>query len=104
IGPDDTAALVQTDHVVDGNAPPSPGFRNAPPLPLSWALTPSPYAFPSGFTAIAGMVPWTVKGYTPTQIKSAYGISGYNGAGQTVAIIDAYASPTIAADVNQWST
>src|SRR5665647_207822 len=50
------------------------------------------------------MASWTVKGYTPAQIKGAYGISSaYDGAGQTVAIIDAYASPTILADVNQWS-
>jgi subtilase family serine protease len=50
-------------------------------------------------------VPWTVRGYTPDQIKGAYGISpAYDGAGQTVAIIDAYASPTILQDVNQWST
>ncbi|MFL5628768.1 MAG: hypothetical protein ACJ788_24570, partial [Ktedonobacteraceae bacterium] len=33
----------------------------------------------------------------------AYGISGYDGSGQTVAIIDAYAAPTIVQDVNQWS-
>jgi subtilase family serine protease len=39
--------------------------------------------------------PWSVKGNTPDQIKGAYGISGHDGAGQTVAIIDAYASPTI---------
>src|SRR5664280_1184991 len=105
VGLDDTAALVQTDHVVDRNAPPSAGFRNAPPLSAYWAELTSPYAFPSGFTAFAGSVPWTVKGYTPAQIKGAYGISSaYDGAGQTVAIIDAYASPTIAADVNQWST
>jgi subtilase family serine protease len=44
-----------------------------------------------------------VKGYTPDQVKGAYGISGYDGSGQTVAIIDAYASPTILQDVNQWS-
>jgi subtilase family serine protease len=103
VGLDDTAALVQTDHVVDRNAPPTAGFRNAPPLPLSWGLLSSPYAFPNGFTAFAGNVPWTVKGYTPAQIKGAYGISGYDGAGQTVAIIDAYASPTILSDVNKWS-
>jgi len=47
---------------------------------------------------------WTVRGYTPAQIKGAYGISNtYDGSGQTVAVIDAYASPTIAQDVNQWS-
>jgi subtilase family serine protease len=105
-GLDDSAALVQTDHVVDVNAPPSPGFRNSPPLSAYWAAQISPYAYPTGFTAVSSpaMAPWNTKGYTPTQIKGAYGISGYDGAGQTVAIIDAYASPTIAADLNQWST
>ena len=106
VGLDDSADFVQTDHVVDKNAPPSPGFRNAPPLSTFWAEFVSPYAYPAGFTDLASppTAPWKVKGYTPNQIKGAYGISGYDGAGQTVAIIDAYASPTILADVNQWST
>ena len=47
-------------------------------------------------------------GYTPSQLRSAYGVdrlvkSGVNGAGQTVAIIDAYASPSIVQDVNTYS-
>lgn len=49
-------------------------------------------------------------GYTPKQVRSAYGLptdqAGKNlfgGAGQTVAIIDAYASPTMLADVNRYS-
>ena len=106
VGLDDSALFVQTDHVVDKNAPPSPGFRNAPPLSEYWAQLVSPYAYPAGFTDVSSpaTAPWTVKGYTPAQIKGAYGISGFDGAGQTVAIIDAYASPTILADVNQWST
>jgi subtilase family serine protease len=105
IGLDESAVFVTTDHVVDKNAPPSAGFRNAPPLSDYWAQIPSPYAYPDGFTdrTDPATVPWTVKGYTPAQIKGAYGISGYDGAGQTVAIIDAYASPTILQDVNQWS-
>jgi subtilase family serine protease len=57
-----------------------------------------------GFTALTlDSAPWAIKGATPDQIKGAYGISGYDGSGQTVAIIDAYASPTILQDVNQWS-
>jgi subtilase family serine protease len=107
IGLDGSAVFVTTDHVVDKSAPATPGFRNAPPLSTYWAEFTSPYAYPTGFTAVASptTAPWTVKGYTPAQIKGAYGISGaYDGAGQTVAIIDAYASPTILADVNQWSS
>src|SRR5437870_4549639 len=43
---------------------------------------------------------------TPQQVKGAYGLTNtpYDGSGQTVAIIDAYAAPTIVQDVNQWST
>jgi subtilase family serine protease len=105
IGLDESSDFVTTNHVVDKNAPPSAGFRNAPPLSAYWAELVSPYAYPAGFTDLASppTAPWTVKGYTPDQIKGAYGISGYDGAGQTVAIIDAYASPTILQDVNQWS-
>jgi subtilase family serine protease len=40
----------------------------------------------------------SVQGYTPAQIKSAYGITG-TGAGQTIAIVDAYSDPSIASDL-----
>jgi subtilase family serine protease len=106
VGLDQSAALVTTDQVVDKNPPPSPGFRNAPPLSAYWAEQISPYLYPTGFGVVTSpaTASWTLEGYTPAQIKTAYGISGaYDGAGQTVAIIDAYASPTILADVNQWS-
>lgn len=104
IGLDESYQFVQTHRRADANAPPSAGFRNAPPLSAYWAQLLSPYAFPSGFTGVAlPSVPWAIKGHTPEQIKGAYGISGYDGAGQSVAIIDAYASPTILQDVNQWS-
>jgi subtilase family serine protease len=50
--------------------------------------------------------PWNNCGYTPSQVRSAYGVtsSGETGKGQTVAIVDAYASPTIKADANQFAT
>jgi subtilase family serine protease len=106
VGLDDSYQFVQAMHKVDSDAPPPAGFNNAPPLSDYWAEFLSPYAFPSGFTDVEGPVPFTVKGYTPGQIKSVYGLAGYafDGTGQTVAIIDAYASPTILQDVNQWST
>ncbi len=106
IGLDDSSQFVQTYHIADTSAPPTEGFRNAPPLSEYWAEQVSPYAYPKGFTSLNSppTVPWSVKGHTPQQIKGAYGISDqYDGKGQTVAIIDAYASPTILDDVNQWS-
>jgi subtilase family serine protease len=118
-GLDQSAVFILPSHVVDPDAPPTAGFRNAPPLSTYYAellsgvpvppYTPPPappgYSFPVGFTDVAlPSVPWTIRGYTPAQIKGAYGISGYDGAGQTVAIIDAYASPTILQDANQWSS
>ncbi|MGN6326432.1 S53 family peptidase [Pseudolysinimonas sp.] len=52
--------------------------------------------------------PTNLCGYKPSQVRSAYGVQslvskGINGSGQTVAIIDAYASPTIEQDVNTWA-
>jgi subtilase family serine protease len=50
--------------------------------------------------------PWTVCGYTPRQVRGAYHVaqSGMTGKGQTVAIVDAYASPTMQSDANQYAT
>jgi subtilase family serine protease len=106
VGLDDSAAFIGPQTLADGKAPPSEGFRNAPPLSDYWAQLLSPYAFPAGFTDVdLPSVPWTVPGYTPQQLKSAYRIpTTLDGRGQTVAIIDAYASPTILQDVNTWST
>ena len=46
----------------------------------------------------------TVQGYTPSQIRHAYGFdqlkSTATGAGQTIAIVDAYNDPNISADLN----
>jgi len=106
VGLDQSYQFVQSYRRLDTNAPPSAGFRNSPPLSAFWAELLSQYSFPTGFTDVAlPKVPWVVKGHTPDQIKGAYGLSssGLDGSGQTVAIIDAYASPTILRDVNQWS-
>src|SRR5256712_10417144 len=99
LGLDDSAQFVFTNHSV-GDAPPPPAFVSAHPCSTYWGQN---LAF--GFTNPygTGTLPYAPCGYTPQQIKGAYGISGYDGSGQTVAIIDAYAAPTIAQDVNQWS-
>lgn len=49
--------------------------------------------------------PWNVCGYTPKQIRGAYGVtaSGKTGKGVTVAVVDAYASPTMLTDANDYA-
>jgi subtilase family serine protease len=99
VGLDDSAQFVVTNHT-NGDAPPPAAFVSAQPCSTYWGQNQA-----TGFTNPygTGTLPYAPCGYTPSQIKGAYGISGHDGSGQTVAIIDAYAAPTIAADVNQWS-
>jgi subtilase family serine protease len=103
VGLDDSAQFVVTDHTPGStNAPPPAAFVNAGPCSTYWgekqdADVTNPYG--------SGSLPYAPCGYTPQQVKGAYGLSNtsYTGAGQTVAIIDAYAAPTIKQDVNTWS-
>jgi subtilase family serine protease len=99
IGLDDSAQFVHTDHI-GSDAPPPAAFVTGQPCSTYWGEK-----LATGFTNPygKGTLPYAPCGYTPAQVKGAYGISGYNGAGQTVAIIDAYAAPTIVQDANQWS-
>ena len=63
----------------------------------------SPTSTPSGPSAIGPDVngPAVSGPYTPAQIRHAYGVDqlGYTGAGQTIAIVDAYDASTIAGDL-----
>jgi len=95
VGLDQSAELVQPEHVV-ADAPPSSGFRNAGPFSTFWADNLA--------TVLGDTYPWTPQGYTPPMLRGAYGLasSGLDGAGVTVAIIDAYASPTIVQDANTY--
>ena len=102
IGLDDSAQLVHTSHTT-GDAPPPAAFVSAQPCSTYWAqLQAAGFTNPYG----KGTLPYAPCGYTPQQVKGAYGLgaTGYDGRGQTVAIIDAFAAPTIVDDVNQWST
>jgi subtilase family serine protease len=106
VGLDDSAALVHTDSVV-ADAPPSEGFRNAGPTSAYFgqyrvATTPTPDGTKLPAKPNYSFAP---TGYTPAQIRGAYGLDkvAQDGTGVTVAIVDAYASPTIVSDVNTYS-
>ncbi len=111
VGLDQSSALIRPDAPAP-DASPSPAFVNAPPCSAYWnekntgtTLTPDGTKAPDAY---GHPVPWAVCGHTPAQLRNAYGVAdavaaGNDGSGQTVAIIDAYASPTIVQDVNEYS-
>jgi subtilase family serine protease len=51
-------------------------------------------------------LPWLICGYTPQQVRAAYGADrvSQDGTGVRVGIVDVYASPTIVDDGNRYST
>jgi subtilase family serine protease len=110
VGLDESAQLLHPNTVVDAasspSAPPTPGFRNAAPCSAYWNQKQA-----TGVPALAGHpnpLPWAPCGYTPTQLRSAYGVAGavaggLDGKGVTVGIVDAFASRTILADARQYA-
>jgi subtilase family serine protease len=101
IGLDDSAQFVEPDKIVDGTPPAV--YVNGKPCSAYYGELPAT-GFPNPYGS--GSLSYSPCGYTPQQVKSAYGLGSttLDGTGTTVAVIDAYADPTIAADVNQWST
>ncbi|WP_328846337.1 S53 family peptidase [Streptomyces sp. NBC_00258] len=74
--------------------PPDAVFHNAGPF-SSYYGTKTATTLPKAYGT---KIPYAVKGYTGKQLRAAYGAGRATGKGVTVAITDAYASPTIAAD------
>ncbi|MGA9857128.1 MAG: S53 family peptidase [Solirubrobacteraceae bacterium] len=97
--PDNTTGA---PHSTPGAQQPA-GFRVAPPCGTYYgqAIDTTLPQFP-GYPANP---PWAVCGYTGPQFRSAYGLTsnGDDGSGQTVAIVDAYASPTLFSDAHHFA-
>ena len=105
IGLDESAALVHRD------AAPPAVFKNAQPCSAFWAQrTVSNTPTPDGTVLPKSPnLPFAPCGYAGAQLQGAYGVTGAlnnrnTGSGITVGIVDAYASPTIVDDVEQYST
>ena len=107
IGLDESDALVRPGVAA---APPPDAFVNARPCSAYWgektvANTPTP----DGTTLPASPSAWAPCGYAGAQLQGVYGLAGAiaggtDGRGVTVAVIDAYASPTIVQDVETYSS
>jgi len=87
-----------------------PGDTLPPPGPNYWVAGPCSQYYAQQIattepTAYGKHQPWNNCGYTPAQVRGAYGVSqsAMTGTGQTVAIVDAYASPTMQGDANQFA-
>ena len=87
--------------------PQPPGFRNATPCSPTYGkqLDTTDPAYGGGYPT---PLPYAVCGYIPAQLQGAYGLTpkiaaGIDGKGVTVAIVDAYASPTLLSDAQHYS-
>lgn len=116
ISVDQGSLMTRPDYATpDGGAQPAPQARNQRPPTPSAACSNYYGQYADTVPTAYGKTsyPTYLCGYTPSQIQSAYGKNSINrdngrgrggdGAGQTVAIIDAYASPTILSDINTYS-
>ena len=103
VGLDQGGALTHPLSIRDIGLPPA-GYRTGQPTSLYWGqktASDQPQAYGTH-------LPYAVNGYTPAQLRGAYGVTnaikrGNDGRGVTVAVIDAFAAPTIVYDVNRYS-
>jgi subtilase family serine protease len=87
-------------------APPPPAFVNARPCSHYWAEKFANNKIPHAY---GHAQPFAPCGYDAQDLQSAYGVDeaigeGFDGSGQSIAIIDAFSAPTIVADVNEYSS
>jgi subtilase family serine protease len=120
-GLDDSTALLKPHHVTRSeedaivrfakaaggrteNAPP-PVNQNLPEMFCTSYFGTMTATLSTQPTPFAKDVPYGTCGYTPQQIRAAYGVDriSQTGAGVRVGIVDVYASPTIIYDVNTFS-
>ena len=96
--------LDTTEHKM---APPPAGFRNARPCSIYYGQILATFAadYKTPLPEFKGTtLPYAPCGYTGQQFRAAYeGDTALDGSGVTVAITDAYASPTIAEDANTYA-
>ncbi|SEC01772.1 Subtilase family protein [Amycolatopsis tolypomycina] len=105
VGVDQATNLFKPDHETGSGTPsdvaPGPGFRNARPCSAYYGEK-----IDTTDPAYNGkQLPYAPCGYTPAQLRSAYGVDkvGADGKGTTIAIVDAFASPTIYSDASTYA-
>jgi subtilase family serine protease len=92
----------------DAEPPPPASFVNPQPCSSSWGQKRDTKDSPSLWAPYSSNQPYDICGYTPPQLRGAYGINtslskGISGKGVSIAIVDAYDSPTLFADAHKYS-
>ena len=110
----ETTSLAQRGQRPAGHAgtpaqepPPPAGFRNPQPCSAFWGQKTDTKDSGQLYQPLTHPLPYDICGYKPAQLRGAYGLnrsvaSGNDGKGVTIAIVDAYDSPTLLADAQQY--
>jgi subtilase family serine protease len=82
---------------------PPAGFRNPQPCSKYWGQKTDTSDSGSLYTPYTSPLPYDICGYTPAQLRGGYNLrhsvnTGTDGSGVTLAIVDAYDSPTLLSD------
>jgi subtilase family serine protease len=117
-GLDDSAMLRKPDHLGLGERPaaaPAPAGISPDAPPAVYSSIPSVACstfwgdhvatLSTAVPPYAQTLPWLMCGYTPQQVRTAYGadLVKETGKGVTVGVVDLYGSPTIVEDANRYS-
>jgi subtilase family serine protease len=87
--------------------PPPPGFRNPQPCSAYWGQKIDTADSGSLYAPYTAPLPYDICGYKPSQLRGAYNLAGpvaagNDGQGVTIAIVDAYDSPTLLSDAQHY--
>jgi subtilase family serine protease len=106
LGLDQSISTPDATPAKNSGGPQPGGFRN-PQVCSQYYGQKTATGFPAYGSGYPASLPLDPCGYTPQQLQSAYGLTsdfakGVTGKGETVAIVDAYASPTLLADAQTY--
>jgi subtilase family serine protease len=104
------SGLDTTPHLLKHTSAPPAGFRNGRPCSRTYGAVKATYQadYKTKLPKLNGeTLPYAVCGYTGPLLRAAYqgaNEAGLTGKGVTVAILDAFAAPTIAKDANRYAS
>ncbi len=107
LAPTGRATVAQAAASPGGEPPPPAGFRNPQPCSAFWGQKTDTVDSGQLYKPYTAPLPYDICGYKPAQMRGAYGLAGSvakgnDGSGVTIAITDAYDSPTLLADAQQY--